>query len=274
MRWIILLLSFLTGQAQQYTLVWNEEFESLDTTFWNFEQGFVRNHEDQWYQKENEYIQDGKLIIEARTEDKTNPIYNPKSKDWRNSRSKIFYSSASLHTAAKREFLYGRFEIRAKIPTARGAWPAIWTLGSGYPWPSNGEIDIMEYYPIKGIPHLLANAAWGNDQPYTAVWNTKKIPFTHFTDKAPVWADKFHVWRMDWDKDFIRIFLDDELFNEISLENTVNGAIGEYTNPFHKPHYLLLNLALGGDNGGEIDPSAFPLQYEIDYVRVYQKTHP
>jgi beta-glucanase (GH16 family) len=274
MRWIILLLSFLTSQAQEFTLVWNEEFDRLDTIFWNFEQGFVRNHENQWYQKDNAYIAGGKLIIEARQEEKNNPNFNSKSKDWRNSHPRIFYTSASLHTAKKKEFLYGKFEIRAKIPIAPRAWPAIWTLGSGYPWPSNGEIDIMEYYPINGIPHLLANAAWGKDQPYSAVWNTKKIPFTYFTSKDPAWADMYHVWRMDWDKDFIRIFLDDELLNEISLENTVNGAIGEFTNPFHKPHYLLLNLALGGDNGGEIDPSSFPLKYEIDYVRVYQKTHP
>ena len=129
----------------------------------------------------------------------------------------------------------------------------------------------MEYYPVNGIPQILANAAWGNDKPYNAVWNSKKIPFSHFTDKDPDWADKFHIWRMDWDKDYIRIFLDDELLNEISLDKTINGSIGEGSNPFHKPQYILLNLALGGDNGGEIDDSVFPMKYEIDYVRVYQK---
>ena len=269
--WIVILFLFFNGYAQEYKLVWSEEFDSIDTTVWNFENGFKRNHEAQWYQSKNAFSKDGKLIIEARREEAFNPDYKKDSKDWRNSREKISYSSASLNTAHKKEFLFGRFEIRAKIPVSKGAWPAIWTLGSGYPWPSNGEIDIMEYYPVGGVPQILANAAWGNDKPYNAVWNSKKIPFSHFTAKDPNWADKFHIWRMDWDKDYIRIFLDDELLNEISLDKTINGSIGEGTNPFHKPHYILLNLALGGDNGGEIDDSVFPIQYEIDYVRVYQK---
>ena len=75
---------------------------------------------------------------------------------------------------------------------------------------------------------------------------------------------------MDWDEQYIRIYLDDELLNEVALETTVNGRIGNHQNPFHRPQYLLLNLALGGDNGGVIDDAAFPLRYEIDYVRVYQ----
>jgi beta-glucanase (GH16 family) len=269
--WVIFLLCFNKTYSQQYKLVWNEEFDNIDTTIWNFENGFKRNHEAQWYQSENAFVKDGKLVIEARKEHRINPNYNSESKDWRNSRKEIRYSSASLNTAEKKEFLFGRFEIRAKIPVTKGAWPAIWTLGKGYPWPSNGEIDIMEYYPVNGTPQILANAAWGNDKPYNAVWNSKKIPFSHFTDKDPAWADKFHIWCMDWDKDYIRIFLDDELLNEISLEKTINGSIGDGTNPFHKPHYILLNLALGGDNGGEIDDSVFPIQYEIDYVRIYQK---
>jgi hypothetical protein len=152
-----------------------------------------------------------------------------------------------------------------------GAWPAIWALGSGMEWPSCGEIDIMEYYRIKGEPHILANAAWGTDWQWNARWNSKAIPFTHFTDKDLAWADKFHIWRMDWDETAIKIYLDDELLNEILLSETVNGTIGKGTNPFRMPQYLLLNLALGGINGGEIDDKGIPMRYEIDYVRVYQK---
>ena len=154
---------------------------------------------------------------------------------------------------------------------AKGAWPAIWTLGSSAEWPLCGEIDILEYYQIKGAPHILANAAWGTDERYVAKWNSKAIPFTHFTDKDPAWADKFHIWRMDWDETAIKIYLDDELLNEILLSETVNGTIGKGTNPFRMPQYLLLNLALGGINGGEIDDKGIPMRYEIDYVRVYQK---
>ncbi len=76
---------------------------------------------------------------------------------------------------------------------------------------------------------------------------------------------------MDWDEEAIKIYLDDELLNEIPLNNTVNGSIGKGTNPFTKPQYLLLNLAIGGINGGPVDETVFPMKYEIDYVRVYQK---
>ena len=171
----------------------------------------------------------------------------------------------------KREFLYGRLEVCARIPTAGGSWPAIWTLGRGMEWPSCGEIDIMEFYRINGMPHILANAAWGNDQHFQPVWSSKKIPFTHFTEREPNWAQQFHVWRMDWDEKAIRLYLDDELLNDTPLSTTVNGSIGQNKNPFQSPQYILLNLALGGDCGGTIDNSALPMRYEIDYVRIYQK---
>ena len=254
-------------------LVWSDEFNgdgAPDSTIWNFEEGFARNQEAQWYQSANAWQHDGCLVIEARREHRNNPTYNPMSRHWGKKREFIDYSSACLTTAGKKSFLYGRLEVRAKIPTAAGAWPAIWTLGSNIEWPSCGEVDIMEYYRIGGIPHILANAAWGNDQRYSAVWNSKKIPFTHFTDKNQGWAEQFHIWRMDWNEEHIRIYLDDELLNDIPLRTTVNGSIGHGENPFRKPHYILLNLALGGQNGGPIDDSALPMRYEIDYVRVYQ----
>ena len=128
-----------------------------------------------------------------------------------------------------------------------------------------------EFYRIDGVPHILANAAWGNDQHYQPVWNSKKIPFTHFTDREPNWAQQFHVWRMDWDEKAIRLYLDDELLNTIPLSTTVNGSVGQNKNPFQSPQYILLNLALGGDCGGTIDDSALPMRYEIDYVRIYEK---
>ena len=261
-------------QAQEWELVWSDEFKGHgepDKEVWNFERGFVRNQEDQWYQKENAFMQDGVLVIEARKEHRPNPTYDPESRHWGRKREFIEYSSACITSARKKMFLYGRMEVRAKIPVAGGAWPAIWTLGSGVEWPSCGEIDVMEYYRIGGVPHILANAAWGNDRKYDAVWNSTKIPYSHFTDKDSLWAEKFHVWRMDWDENNIRIFLDDELLNDIPLSTTINGSIGKGENPFHKPQYILLNLALGGMNGGKIDDSALPMRYEIDYVRIYQK---
>lgn len=264
----------MAGESE-WKLVWSDDFDKdgrLDAAVWNYETGFVRNEEAQWYQDGNAYCKDGKLIIEARKETgRKNPLYDAESDDWRKSRKFIDYTSSCVTTAGKKEFLYGRFEVRAKIPVGGGAWPAIWTLGSGMEWPSCGEIDIMEYYRIKGVPHILANAAWGTDRQWVAKWNSRTIPFSHFTDKKVDWADGFHLWRMDWDETAIRIYLDDELLNEILLSETVNGNIGQGTNPFRKPHYLLLNLALGGINGGKVDDKEIPMRYEIDYVRVYQK---
>lgn len=264
--------------TQEWTLIWSQEFDTdgaYDHTVWEAERGFVRNHEDQWYQEDNAYQQDGCLIIEARKEHRPNPLHTQTGRrDWRHQREFIEYTSASLTTRQSFSFLYGRLEVRAKIPTGGGSWPAIWLLGQDMQWPSCGEIDVMEYYRIGGVPHILANAAWGDDQPYHAVWNSKRTPFTHFTDNDPNWADQFHLWRMDWTPQSIRIYLDDELLNDIPLSQTVNGSIGQHTNPFTRPQYLLLNLAIGGDNGGTIDDNAMPMRYEIDYVRVYQQLTP
>ena len=257
-----------------WELVWSDEFNgegAPDSTIWNFEEGFVRNEEAQWYQASNAYQKDGLLIIEARKEYFNNPTYNPNSTRWGEKREFIEYSSASLNTRGKKDFLFGRLEVSARIPTSGGAWPAIWTLGSCYEWPSCGEVDLMEYYRINGVPYILANAAWGNDNRWDAVWNSKKISFSHFTDKDPGWALRYHLWRMDWNEDSIQLFLDEELLNEIPLKATKNGSMGEGKNPFLTPQYILLNLALGGFNGGAIDDATLPMRYEIDFVRIYKK---
>lgn len=268
-----------TTEPLQYSgwkLVWNDEFNTdgkLDPTVWNFEDGFKRNHEAQWYQSANAYCKDGNLVIEAKKESKPrkNPNYIKGSDRWPDNIEKIQYTSASVNTAGKKEFLYGRVEVRAKIPVASGAWPAIWLLGRGMDWPSCGEIDVMEFYRIQGVPHILANACWGTDKAWTAQWNSKAVPFTHFTDRDPQWAEKYHVWRMDWDENLIRLYIDGELINEIRQEAAVNGKLGNGEQPFKKPQYLLLNLALGGDHGGDIDDNAMPMKYMVDYVRVYQR---
>lgn len=258
-----------------YKLVWSEEFDKPgqpDQDCWAYEEGFVRNHEWQWYQPQNAVVSDdGTLVITARNEVRPNPGYEEASEDWRRNRKQIECTSACVITRGKKEFLYGRFLIRARIPAARGSWPAIWLLGrkKEYGWPSCGEIDIMEFYVKNGKRSILANACWGDDR-NGSVWDEAVVPFTYFTQKDSLWATRFHEWRMDWDKDFVRLYLDDELLNEIDLSKTVNGRPGRNENPFHKPMYLLLNLAMGS-NGGPVDADAMPMRYEIDYVRVYQK---
>lgn len=260
-----------------YRLVWSDEFntDGRPSDDWSAEQGFVRNNELQWYQADNATVSNGCLVIEARRERKPNPGYEAGSQEWRRNRQYAEITSSSLTTAGKREFMYGRFEVRAKIPVDAGSWPAIWLLGNKWEWPQNGEIDIMEFYISNGTRSILANACWGGTQRWNAVWDSVVTPLWHFLAKDSHWADKFHVWRMDWDSKFIRIYLDDELLNEIDLSKTVNRGFGGNTeNPFSNSEegfgaYLLLNLAVGG-NGGEPDLTCFPLRYYVDYVRVYQ----
>jgi len=251
-------------------LVWADEFNTNgqpNPEFWKHEKGFVRNEELQWYQEENANCANGVLLIEGRREEIPNPKYQAVSKNWKMSREFAHYSSSSINTRGLKQWLYGRFEIRARIDTAMGSWPAIWTLGIEKPWPSNGEIDIIEFYRIKDVPTILANAAWGTHQQYVAKWNTERIPYSHFLAKDAEWHKTFHIWRMDWTPESIKLYLDDELLNTTLLSETINP---DGFNPFKQPHYLLLNLAIGG-NGGNPDRSKFPIRYEVDYVRVYQE---
>lgn len=256
-------------EKEGYQLVWNDEFNENgkpDSSSWSYEYGFKRNNELQWYQPENTNMSSGVLVIEGKREKVENEFYDPSSEDWRKRREFAEYTSASINTRGKRTFRYGLIEVRAKIDTAMGMWPAIWTLGESKPWPANGEVDIMEFYQVANQGTILANAAWANEK-MKAVWDEKKIPISYFTDQDPDWPQKFHVWAMDWTEDYIKLYLDDELLNEIDLSKTLNA---DGYNPFHQPHYLLLNLAIGS-NGGDPSATAFPRKYELDYVRVYQK---
>lgn len=252
-----------------YQLVWADEFEKSgkpDPKNWDYEKGFLRNRETQWYQPDNAFVEDGKLVIEGRKETKPNPNYIPGPwEKWRTSRKDITYTSSSIRTKDLHAWQYGRFEVRAKISAKEGLWPAIWFLGVEGGWPSNGEVDLMEYYDGS----ILANACWEAKKKGRARWDSAKIPLTAFNDDK--WDERFHVWRMDWDENFIKLYVDDQLLNTINLKKTINKGGRGPKNPFHQPHYLLLNLAIGGSNGGDPEKTAFPSRYEVDYVRVYQQ---
>jgi len=253
-----------------YKLVWHDEFNKggkPDSSNWSYEHGFVRNKELQWYQENNATIKDGKLVIEGRRERVQNPNYDATSSDWRKKRKYVEYTSSSINTSGKQKFKYGLIEVRAKIDTASGLWPAIWTLGTQRGWPANGEVDIMEFYKVDGQQTILANAAWASEQKREALWDDQKVPFSKFLEEDLQWPQKFHIWKMDWTKDYMKLYLDNELINEIDLSKTLNP---DGFNPFHQPHYILLNLALGS-NGGNPSSTQFPKEYKIDYVRVYQK---
>lgn len=258
--------------TDSYKLVWADEFDysgKPDPNKWDYERGFVRNKELQWYQPENATVKDGLLIIEGRREEVVNPNYDPAAKEseWQKSRKSAQYTSSSLMTYGKQSWTYGKFQVRAKLPFDKGSWPAIWFLGNvrneGTGWPKCGEIDLLELYIYGGKQSILANVMDGNGK-----WNTQTKPVTDFEKDNAAWKDEFHLWEMEWTPEKIVLSLDGQVLNTTIIRDMTNR--GTDFNPFQNPQYLILNLALGS-SGGDPSQTTFPLKYEIDYVRVYQK---
>lgn len=249
---IIFSLMCHAGQAQQWKLVWSDEFETPglpDSVKWTYEEGMIRNHELQYYtraREANARIEDGNLVIEAHKE-----AYQGAE-----------ITSASVITRGKQDFLYGRIEVRAKLPTGAGTWPAIWLLGKNIGevgWPACGEIDIME------------NVGFDPDTIHANI-HTKAYNHVMKTNKGNrIFVDKpfrdFHVYALEWYEDHMDCFVDDQKYFSFSNEHT-----GQDTWPYDQPHYLILNLAIGGSWGGRygVDQSIFPHRMLIDYVRYYQ----
>lgn len=263
---ILLLCHFMLPAQEKYELVWSDEFNNdgaPDSTKWVYEKGFVRNEEFQWYQPQNAFCKNGLLVIEARREQKPNPLYKQGSKSWRTNRENIEYTSACMLTAGRHSWTYGRFELRARIDIDAGIWPAWWTLGVEKDWPENGEIDIMEYYRDTLLANILCRGVNNSNE-----WHTTKIGVQQLGGKA--WAADFHTWRMDWTEEYIALYVDDSLLNKVSVDELVNKN-GSGFNPFKHPHYMLLDVAIGGQNGGDPSHTIFPRRMEVDWVRVWQK---
>jgi len=241
-------------------LAWHDEFDTdgaPSSANWGYEQGFVRNEELQWYQPDNASVANGLLTITAKRETKANPNYKSGSSDWKTNRQNADYTSTSMTTSGKQSWEYGRFEMCAKIPISNGMWPAWWTLGVSGEWPSNGEIDIMEFYKGK----ILASVACGTSTEWQAKWDSssKAVDAT--------WAASFHVWRMDWDGTQISLYVDDTLMNNAKLSDMLNA---DGTSPFMQKVYMIVNLAIGGQNGGDPSGTTFPQVYQLDNLRVFQ----
>lgn len=238
---------------QSWELVWNDEFNDTglaDPAKWSYEKGFVRNREKQYYtnaRKENARVENGTLIIESHKE----------------KYDKGEYTSASLHTSGKAQWTYGRIEVRAKLPTGKGMWPAIWMLGTNRKqggWPTCGEIDIMEN--VGYAPDTIhANI-------HTKKYNHKKKTGKGSKIKAQIPYEQFHIYAVEWFTDHMDFYLDDAKYFTFKNEGTGNDVW-----PFDKPHYLILNAAIGGSWGAQkgIDDSIFPQKYYIDYVRVFKQ---
>jgi len=241
------------GWKFESTPVWADEFDytgAPDSTKWGYDigGGGWGNNELQYYTNstDNASVAKGILSITARKEEKENR----------------HYTSARMVTKNKGDFLYGRFEIRAKLPAARGTWPAIWMLPTDWAyggWPESGEIDIMEHvgYDLNNI-HITTHT-----KKYYFKINTQKTAIKRISNATT----EFHLYRVDWTPVTIRGYIDDELIFEFRNEGT-----GSDVWPFDKRFHLLLNVAVGGDWGGQkgIDESAFPTAMEVDYVRVYK----
>jgi beta-glucanase (GH16 family) len=238
----------------QWELVWEDNFDVAglpNPKIWGYEEGYIRNSEAQYYTKErleNARVENGTLIIEARED------------NWNNHK----ITAASINTYGKKSILYGRVEVKAKLPTGVGTWPAIWMLGDvinkGTGWPACGEIDIMEN--VGYDPDVIhANI---HTKAYNHVKKTNKG--NKITVEKPY--EDFHVYAVDWYEDHIDFFVDDKKYFSFQNEKTGNDVW-----PFDKPQYLLINLAIGGSWGGQkgIDDKIFPQKYYIDYVKVFRR---
>jgi beta-glucanase (GH16 family) len=236
-----------------FTLVFADEFDtpgSPDPAKWGYELGDLKKNDEKEYytsRAENVRVEDGMLVIEARKE----------------SYEGHGYTSASVVTLGRFEFRYGKVEVRAKLPTGRGTWPAIWMLGTSIGrvgWPACGEIDIMEQV---GFDPLRVHASI-HTTAYNHTINTQKTASTLVLDPSA----SFHVYATEWYPDRIETFVDGVRY--FSFRNEGSGSAAW---PFDAPQYLLVNLAIGGTWGGQqgIDDSLFPHRYLVDYVRIYQQ---
>lgn len=244
-------------KKENYVLVWSDEFEKdglPDSTKWSYdvsgnEWGWGNNEKQSYTFKrlDNAHVKNGQLYITAKRE-------NINGRE---------YSSARLVTKGKGDWKYGLIEVKAIIPGGRGIWPAIWMMptNSAYGiWPESGEIDLME------------NVGFKPDSIFSAI-HTKTYNHKDYTQKAasvsvPDCHSKYHVYKLKWTEDKIETFVDNEKFFEFQNEK---NTFKEW--PFDNPFYLIMNVAVGGDWGGQhgIDNSVFPQSMVVDYVRVYQR---
>lgn len=245
------------NEDPDYQLVWSDEFDYAglpDSTKWSYDThgnswGWG-NNEAQFYTSnriENAEVKDGHLIITAIRED----IEGKK------------FSSARLITKEKGDWLYGKFEIKAKLPKGLGMWPAIWMLPTDWEyggWPASGEIDIMEN--VGFMPDSIIASA--HTKSYNHMIQTQRSD----SISIPTCSDEFHVYKLEWEANEFRVYVDN-----VHFFTFINEKTGPNEWPFDKRFHLLLNVAVGGNWGGMrgVDESIFPQSMMVDYVRVYQK---
>ncbi|MFN4316259.1 MAG: family 16 glycosylhydrolase [Chitinophagaceae bacterium] len=240
--------------AAEWTMVWQEEFDYTglpDSSKWVAEEGGHGwgNNELQYYTRgrlENMRVENGMLTIEAKKE------------NWEGKE----FTSARLITRGKADWVYGKIEVRARLPKGRGTWPAIWMLGAKQPlhWPDDGEIDIMEHVGFRpGYIHASIHT-----RKYNHILGTQRTDTTIVND----FAENFHNYQLEWTSDSVIVSVDDQPFFR-----TANDGGGYEAWPFDNAMFLLLNIAVGGNWGGQqgVDENIWPQKMEVDYVRVWQR---
>ena len=252
-------------------LVWNDEFngKEIDTTKWDFQLGTGSqyglegwgNNELQYYRKENAFVKDGNLVLEARKENYEGMAYtSARLRTVKDDGTELFTKT------------YGRIEARIKMPAGNGLWPAFWLLPatSDYgTWASSGEIDILE---AKG---RLPNRVYGTVH-FGQPWSGNKYTGSMYKFPNGETIEDFHVYSLEWEPGILRWLVDGKLYYATSQWWSLGANESEpyaYPAPFDKPFYILLNFALGGNYDGGVAPEdySFPAQMLVDYVRVYDK---
>ncbi|MDE0564195.1 carbohydrate binding domain-containing protein [Exiguobacterium sp. B2(2022)] len=258
----------------KWKLVWSDEFSQaeIDHSKWNFETGNWivdkdgnpvaagwGNNEKQFYtdKNENAFVKDGKLVIRAKKEQASDQF------------GTYDYTSAKLTTKGTFSKTYGRYEMRAKLPTGKGLWPAFWMLPEEDRyggWAASGEIDIMESWgsqPDKVAGTIHYGETWPNNK-YTG-------KDYHFAEGDGI--DKWHTYAVEWEPGEIRWYVDGQLYqtqNDWYAKEANKASKYSYPAPFDQDFYLIMNLAVGGWFDGDVDETTpFPAEMEVDYVRVF-----
>lgn len=244
MKYIVFAIFLLSTIVSSWDLVWSDEFKgnSVDESSWNFEiTSTPQNNELEAYIRNNAMLNDGVLIIQARKQS-----YSGKA-----------YTSSRINTAGKRDFHYGKFEARLKMPVGKGLWPAFWMMPyQGSPWPASGEIDIMETIGTSSNAYgtLHYGSSWSTHQWKSAAYN---VQGGYQTD--------FHVYQCIWQENSISFAVDGEIYASHSPSDVQPWPFNDHS------FYIILNFAVGGDWPGAPDAqTAFPSDFVVDYVRVYQ----
>ncbi len=243
---MIVTLCVTIVKAQDYQLVWSDEFENGISEDWVFEVGRGKNgwgnNELQYYRRENATVENGNLVITAKKENFDNAQY----------------TSARLKTHGMKSWKYGKMEARIKLPAFKGSWPAFWMLGDKITttsWPQCGEIDIMEQINTEAIAYGTVHFIDANQV------------YLHLGGNSKIDVNAFHTYAIEWTDKKIQWSIDGKVYHELNIENGING-----TSEFHESFFLILNTAIGGKwPGYAINDAALPASMYVDYVRVYQQ---